>query len=120
MNTDIIYAGITSEAYEQARKNPDVVRRFGWLVTTVLFSLQELHNVFVAGPRKDPHWGRTIIIVASAFRGYLLADEYFSPYVRAGYNPAFIDYVRHGLAASQHPASKRSPTGLLALGGAQT
>ncbi len=105
-NSDILFLGVKQEPYERLVQNIDMMRRYRWLFSLTLFSLQELYDVFVAEDQKEKHWARTIIIVASLFRCHLLSTENFPEYIRSAYKPEFLRYVLDGMKENEHPSAK--------------
>ncbi len=111
-NSDILFLGVKQQPYEMLVQNIDLMRRYRWLFSLSLFSLQELYDVFVAEDQedqkdqKDKHWARTIIVVASLFRCHLLSSENFPEYIRSAYNPEFLRYVLDGMKENEHPTAR--------------
>lgn len=104
-HTDIVYLGTNAASYEKLTTDTKAFRRYRWLFTIVMFSLQELHQVFVDGPMKDKKWERTILIIASVFKEHFNSQQNFPAYIRSGYNSAFLEFVADGIASMQHPAA---------------
>ena len=103
---DIVFLGVKESSYQELANNVKLFRRYRWLSSIALFSLQELHNVFVADPNgKDPYWERTIVIIASVFKYHYLNETHFPEYIKSGYNKAFMTFVTDNLIKNNHPSA---------------
>ena len=54
------------------------MRRYRWLATITLFSIQELYFVYVVGDTKDENWAHVIYIASSIFNNGHFLSECFS------------------------------------------
>lgn len=113
-NSDIVYLGASEEGYQDLLENVELMRRYRWLATITLFSLQELYFVYVVGDSKDKNWAHVIYIVSSIFKHHFLSERSFPAYLRSAYDPAFMDYIYAGLSRNDHPSSKEALSRLLA------
>jgi hypothetical protein len=105
-NTDIIFLGTKSDSYKELTESPELFKRYRWLFTITLFSLQEVYFVYVNVKSPDKYWSRTVIIIASVFRLHFQSQEFFPDYIRSGYDVGFLAFVDEGIRDAEHPAVK--------------
>lgn len=99
INSDITVRGATPEALEELKNDPSKYRRYRWLATQALFALQE---IYFAIP-EDKYWRRTIVVIASNFRAFILSPIELPPRQREGWHTEFMDYVTTSLVNFTHP-----------------
>lgn len=98
-NADVAHMGATPEALATLKMNPEQYQRFRWLVTQGLFALQEIYFAYP----DDKHWRRTVVVLASAFRAFILSDVEIPMRQREGWNAEFMAYLLRELKGFQHP-----------------
>lgn len=104
-NSDVVYLGTNAVSYGNLVKDISAFRRYRWLFSITMFALQELYQVFVAGPMKDKHWEKTILIIASVFKEHFNSETNFPDYIRNGYNKSFLEFVSAGIQKMEHPTA---------------
>lgn len=98
-NADIVYRGATAAALADLKSDVARYKKYRWLVTQALFALQE---IYFAIP-DDEHWRKTIRIIGSNFRAFILSDEELPPRQKASWHPAFMEFLIHELERFEHP-----------------
>ena len=98
-NADVAHMGATPDGLAALKANPEQYRRYRWLVTQAMFALQEIYFAYP----DDKHWRRTIVILASAFRAFLLSEVDIPPRQREGWNTSFMAFILRELINFEHP-----------------
>ena len=104
-NVDILYGGINEDRLMELRADIYNYRRYRWLVTITLFSLQELYFTL----RSNSEWRHTICVISSIFRAYLLSTTELSDFIRRGWDPEFMRFLMEGLRVNEHPFARMKP-----------
>lgn len=98
-NADVTYRGATPEGLAALKREPANYRRYRWLVTQALFALQEIYFAIPG----DPYWRRTICVVSSSFKAFILSPDEIPERQRAGWHPEFMAFVMTSLKEFDHP-----------------
>jgi hypothetical protein len=102
-NADILYAGIDAESFQLLKQDNTRYRRYRMLFTNMAFACQEMYLAF--DMRKEEHWAHAIRAFISLFKYHILSEKDFPPFIQAGLDPKFLEFMKKVVAQYEHPAS---------------